>query len=142
MYGVEPSFWLKLLLLLTVFVGLITAFNVIMRKWLGVEKPKAFSHNHVNEKHEKIDWSIRIFFIAMMVIGGFINVDRIPQEPYLLLQPWFLLLVLVFVTEIVRAVMERKYAKNPNAYIYTISQLIFILVFLTLFYATDFFGIF
>lgn len=142
MYAGEPAFWLKLLLLLTVFVRLMTAFNVIMRKWLRVEKPKAFSPTPVNDQHNKIDWSIRIFFIGAMVLGYFINVERIPQESYLLLQPWFLLIVLVFVTEIVRAVMERKYAKNPNAYIYTISQLIFILVFLILFYATDFFGIF
>lgn len=112
-----------------------------MRRWLGVEKRKAFSHNHVNDKHKKIDWSIRLFFIAMMVIGGFINVTIIPREPYLFLQPWFLLFVLIFITETVRAVMEKRYAKNPNAYIFTVYQLVFTLILLILLYTTDFFGI-
>lgn len=142
MYGVESTFWLKLVLLLTVFLVLMALFNAIMRRWLGVEKPKAFSHNHVNDRHRRIDWSIRIFFIALMILGYFVNVTRLPQEPYLLLETWFLLFVLLFVTEIIRAVMERRYAKNPNAYIYTISQLALILVFLILLFATDFFGIF
>ncbi|AIY04991.1 hypothetical protein Plano_1026 [Planococcus sp. PAMC 21323] len=142
MYGGEATFWLNLFLLLTVFVVLMTVFNALLRRWLGVEKPRAFSHNHVNDQHKKIDWSIRIFFIAVMVLGFFINIPRLPDESYLFLEPWFLLFGLVFITEIVRALMERKYAKNPNAYIYTISQLVFILVILTLLFTTDFLGFF
>ena len=141
MYGIESMFWLKLLLLLTVFSVLMISFNAIMRKWLGVEKRKAFSHNHVNDKHKKIDWSIRFIFIAIMVIGGLINVTMIPREPYLFLQPWFLLFVLIFVTETVRAVMERRYAKNPNDYVFTVFQLVFTLILLILIFMTDFFGI-
>ncbi|WP_017381884.1 DUF4181 domain-containing protein [Paenisporosarcina sp. TG-14] len=144
MYGFDSTFWLKLLpllLILTVYFVLMISFNAIMRRWLGVEKRKAFSHNHVNDKHKKIDWSIRLFFIAMMVIGGFINVTIIPREPYLFLQPWFLLFVLIFITETVRAVMEKRYAKNPNAYIFTVYQLVFTLILLILLYTTDFFGI-
>jgi uncharacterized membrane protein YfcA len=140
-YGIESMFWLKLLFLLTVFSVLMISFNAIMRRWLGVEKRKAFSHNHVNDKHKKIDWSIRFIFIAIMVIGGFINVTMIPREPYLFLQPWFLLFVLIFVTETVRAVMERRYAKNPNAYVFTVFQLVFTLILLILLFTTDFFGI-
>lgn len=141
MYGIESMFWLKLLFLLTVFSVLMISFNAIMRRWLGVEKRKAFSHNHVNDKHKKIDWSIRLIFIAIMVIGGFINVTMIPREPYLFLQPWFLLFVLIFVTETVRAVMERRYAKNPNAYVFTVFQLVFTMILLILIFTTDFFGI-
>lgn len=140
MYGVESSFSLALLLIVAIFLVMLALFNAIMRKWLRVEKPKAFSNNHVNDKHKKIDWSIRIFGIAMMVAGYSINVTRLPQEPYLLLEPWFLLLVFLFATEIVRALMERKYAKNPNAYLYTISQLVFLLIFLVSLFTNDFFG--
>lgn len=142
MYGVESSFWLNLFFLLTIFIVLTTLFNAILRRWLRVEKPKAFSHNHVNDQHKKIDWSIRIFFIALMILGYFINIPRLPDKSYWFLEPWFLLFGLVFTTEIVRVIMERKYSKNPNAYIYTASQLFFILVFLTLLFSTDFFGIF
>lgn len=142
MYEVEPAFWLHLLLLLTILFVLMALFNAILRRWLGVEKPKAFSHNHVNNQHKKIDWSIRIFFMALIVLGFFINVPRLPDESYLFLEPWFLLFGLVFITEIIRAIMEKKYAENPNAYIYTIGQLVFILALLILLFTTDFFGIF
>ena len=140
MYGVESSFLLALLLIVAIFLVMLAVFNAIMRKWLGVEKPKAFSNNHINDKHKKIDWSIQIFGITVMVVGYFVNVTRLPLKPYFFLETWFLLLVLLFATEIVRAVMERKYAKNPHAYIYTISQLVFLLIFLISLFATDFFG--
>lgn len=142
MYGVESSFWLNLFLLLTIFFVLVGVFNAILRRWLGVQKPKAFSYNHVNDQHKKVDWSIRIFFIALMVLGYFINMARLPQERYLLLETWFLLFGLMFTMEIARVIMERKYAKNPNAYIYTLGQLVFILIIIVTLFSTDFFGIF
>jgi hypothetical protein len=117
-------------------------FNALMRKLLKVERPKAFSHNHVNDTHKKIDWSIRILFIFLMLIGGFINATRLDEETYLFLETWFLLFVLVFITETIRAVMERKYAKNPNAYLYTVSQMVFATLLVIVVFSTDFFGIF
>lgn len=51
-----------LILLLIVF-GLILFFiNKAVRKRLNVEKRKFFSYGHVNEKHKKIDWSIRTVY--------------------------------------------------------------------------------
>lgn len=44
------------------------------------------------------------------------------------LQPWFILVVFIVVSEMVRAIMERKYAENPNAYKLTINQIIFSLI--------------
>lgn len=142
LYAFESSFWLKLLFLIAVMSLAMFLFNALMRKLLKVERPKAFSHNHVNDAHSKIDWSIRILFIFLMLIGGFINATKLDQEPYLFLETWFLLFVLVFITETVRAVMERKYAKNPNAYLYTISQMVFATLLVIVVFSTDFFGIF
>ncbi|WP_416144095.1 DUF4181 domain-containing protein [Planococcus koreensis] len=142
LYAFESSFWLKLLFLIAVLSLAIFLFNALMRKLLNVERPKAFSHNHVNDAHKKIDWSIRILFIFLMLIGGFINASRFEEEPYLFLQPYFLLFVLIFITETIRAVMERKYAKNPNAYLYTVSQLVFAMLLVIVVFSTDFFGIF
>lgn len=142
MYGVEPFFWTKLFLILAVFVILTAAFNAILRKWLKVEKPKLFSFNYVNDKHKKIDRRIRVLFIVLMIAGSSINVLFLPGGPYFFLQPWFLLFVLIFTAEIVRAVMERKYAENPNAHIYTLCQSAFLLVLLLLLFTTDFFGVF
>ncbi|MBT2570752.1 DUF4181 domain-containing protein [Planococcus sp. ISL-110] len=141
MYGIDSSFWLDLLVILGPFFILTFLFNGIMRRWLKVEKPKMFSHNHVNDKHKKIDWIIRGLIIVLMITGAFVNINRIPLELILFLEPWFLLLTLVTVTEIVRAVMEKNYAENPNAYIYTVSQLVFIMILLVSLFSTDFWGV-
>ncbi|WP_033540904.1 DUF4181 domain-containing protein [Planococcus sp. CAU13] len=142
MYGVEPFFWTKLFLILAAFAILSAVFNAILRKWLKVKKPKLFSHNYVNDRHKKIDRSIRVLFIVLIIAGGSTNVLFLPGGPYFFLQPWFFLFVLIFTAEIVRAVMERKYAENPNAHIYTLCQSAFLLVLLVLLFTTEFFGIF
>lgn len=141
MYEIESSFWFNLLLILGIFFILTSAFNMLMRKWLKVKKPKMFSNYPVNEKHRKIDWGIRGVFILLMIIGAFVNSNRTTAEPVLFLEPWFLLLTLVGVTEIVRAVMEKKYAENPNAYLFTLSQLGFSAILLISLFGTNFWGI-
>ncbi|WP_096200049.1 DUF4181 domain-containing protein [Bacillus sp. FJAT-45350] len=137
MYGIESTFLLSILLFLAILL-LIVSFNKIMRKWLKVEKEKLFSYNHVNEKHKKIDWTIRIVALVFFLLGYVVNTIR--ESIHELFQPWFLLLIII-VSEAVKAVMERKYAENPNAYKLTISQIIFVLVLLFTLYKTDFFGL-
>ena len=143
MYGVEPSFWLKLFLLVVFVLAAGYSFNAIMRKWLKVEKPKRFSYNHVNNLHKKIDWSLRGLFVVLLLLGYFVNSERIwnSQEPILLLQTWVLLFALVVSTEIVRAFMEWKYDENSNAYLVTISSLIFLAILVSSIFMTDFYGI-
>lgn len=128
MYGVEPMFWGKLIVLLTIMTLLILIFHIIMRKWLKIKKRGFFSSNIVNEKHKKIDWIIRIVFIVLMILGSIINVKMEPMERIWFLEPWYLLFFLIVSTEIVRAFMERKYSDDKNAYLLTVSQLVFIVV--------------
>lgn len=141
MYGNDSSLLLDLLLVLVPFFLLIFLFNGIVRKWLKVEKRKLFSHSYVNDHHKKVDWLFRGIFIVLLIIGGIVNISRIPHEPVLFLESWFLLLALVTATEIVRAVMEKRYAENPKAYVFTISQLIFLLILVASLLMTDFWGI-
>jgi len=122
MYGTD---WLALLLLLAIVMLLFLLFNAVMRKWLQVEKKKLFSYNHINEKHKKMDWTIRVVFLVVLLLGNFINVTREPMEWFWFFETWFLLIVFIVVSETVRAVMEWKYAVNKKDYIFTISQLIF-----------------
>lgn len=63
--------FLKLVLVLSVFGLLLFLINKLLRTWLNVEKKKVFSYNHVNDKHKKIDWTIRIIFIFILFIGFF-----------------------------------------------------------------------
>ncbi|MED4072150.1 DUF4181 domain-containing protein [Priestia endophytica] len=141
MYSAEPNFGLKFISLLAIILLLWVSFNTIMRKWLKVERKKLFSYNHVNEKHKKMDWTIRIITIASILLGFIINMSRDSTDWFWFLQSWAVLFIFIVVSEIVRAVMERKYAKNPNAYKLTISELLFVLILFFILFKTDFFGL-
>lgn len=139
-YGVEPNFWLKLFLFLAIIGLILFLFNIVMRKLLRVEKAKFFSYNHLNEKHKKLDWIIRITFIIILLIGFIINILRNPMEPIWFLEPHFLVFIFVIATETARAYMQWKYDTNRNAYIFTISQLVFMIILLVSLYTTNIFG--
>lgn len=82
------SLWLKFILFITSYTLLNFLFNKGMRKWLKEEKKKLFSYHHLNGKHKKIDWMIRITFVILIVVGGFYNASRPPLE-----RVWFLELI-------------------------------------------------
>ena len=90
LYGVDHGFWLKLMVLITILGVLIFSFNAIMRRLLKVEKKKFFSNNHINETHKKVDRSIRVTVIVLLIIGYLYNVTRPSTEWVWYLEPWFL----------------------------------------------------
>ncbi|RJS62955.1 DUF4181 domain-containing protein [Priestia filamentosa] len=141
MYSIEPTFGLRFISLLTIILLLWVSFNIIMRKWLKVERKKLFSYNHVNAKHKKIDWTMRIITIASILLGFIINMSRDSTDWFWFLQSWVVLFIFIVVSETVRAVMEKKYAKNLNAYKLTISELLFVLILFFILFKTDFFGL-
>lgn len=104
----------------------------------GWEK-EIFSYNHINDKHKKVDWTIRIGFLVAILGGGTFNMTRDPMEWLWFLEPWFLLFVFIGVSESARALMEWKYAENRRAYMVTIIHLVFVLVLLLTVINTDFF---
>ncbi len=142
MYGIEPMFWMKLFLLISIFLLFSFIFNTVISKWLKVEKKKFFSYDHVNEKHKKIDWTIRMAMLVSLSLGYFINITRDPMEWFWFLETWFLVIIFIVVSETARAVMEWKYAENPKAHMLTISQLVFVVILLFTTFKTDFFGLF
>lgn len=131
---------LNLILIYFIFGLILFFFNKALRKRLNVEKRKLFSTGYVNEKHKKIDWSIRTIFIVLIFISFFINVTRNPLEPIWILEPYVLLFSLIFICEIVRIIIEKKYAENRNDYIFTTIQLVILSLFVFLVFSTDFFG--
>ncbi|HBW38527.1 DUF4181 domain-containing protein [Desulfosporosinus sp. BICA1-9] len=140
MYGLGPKFWQELFLLLTIVLLSLVSFNAVMRKLLKVEKKKLFSYNYVNEKHKKIDRTIRITSIVVLLIGSFVNMTRDPMDWIWFFEPWFLMMVFVLATEVARAIIEYKYAENRNDYKFTISQLVFIVIIFFTLYWSDFLG--
>ncbi|ASF39079.1 hypothetical protein CEH05_08110 [Halobacillus halophilus] len=140
-YGLEPTFWLRLVVVISIFLLLLVSFNVIISRWLKMERKKLFSYNHVNEKHEKIDWIIRVIAILSILLGYFINSTRGPTNWYWFLQPWFILAIFIVVSEVFRAFMEHKYAENPNAYKVTICNMVFTLILFFTLVKTEFWGL-
>lgn len=138
---IMEHFLTNLILILAIF-GLVLFFvNKFLRKWLNVEKKELFSNHFVNEKHKKMDWTVRITFIVVMLVGFFFNVSEDPSKHIWLLQPHVLMLGLIIVTELVRIIMEKRYAANKNDYIFTAVQLVVISTFLIAMFSTDFFGL-
>jgi formate hydrogenlyase subunit 3/multisubunit Na+/H+ antiporter MnhD subunit len=136
------SLWLKFILFITSYALLIFLFNKGMRKWFKVKKKKLFSYHHLNGKHKKIDWMIRITFVILIFVGGFYNATLPPLDRMWFLETHILLFVFVLLSETVRAIMEKRYAENRNDYKFTISQLAFLSFSLLLIFSTDFFWVF
>lgn len=135
------NFFTSLILILSIFGLVLFIMNKFLRKWLNGEKKEFFSNHFVNKKHKKMDWTIRITFIVVMLVGFFFNVSEDPSKHIWFLQPYILLFGLIFVTELVGIVMEKRYAANKNDYIFTSVQLVVISLFLIALFSTDFFGL-
>ncbi|WP_282141601.1 DUF4181 domain-containing protein [Cytobacillus oceanisediminis] len=139
MYAVDPLAGPKLILLIAIVVALMYFFELGLRKWLKVEKKKFFSYNHINDKHKKVDWTIRIGFLVILLTGYVINMKRYPLEFIWYLEPAVLLIAFIILSETARAFMEWKYAENRKAYLVTIFHLAFVLFLLFIVIKTDFF---
>ena len=116
--------WIEILLLFLIPLVLVTIFNVIMRKYLKVEKIKGNPFNHVNKMHEKNDWIIIIsFIIVILTIPLYMPKNSVLERKELLS---IIVIAYFIITEITRVFMEWKYAKNRKVYIFTISKLVFL----------------
>ena len=145
MYAIDTVLLIKFFLVIGILLFVSFVFDSVMSKYLKVEKRKAFSYSHVNEKHKKTDWIIRISFIIIILITHFFIISSIKEntrETIWYLETWFLILVFLIISEMVRAFMEWKYAENRKAYIFTISKLIFILILFWIIFSTNFFNSF
>ncbi|MCM3611662.1 DUF4181 domain-containing protein [Planococcus sp. MERTA32b] len=139
--GGDSDFWWRWLLLMAIVVLSLAVFNAVMRKIFKVERPKLFSYNHVNDKHKKVDWAIRIMTMVAIIIVYMINSARIPAEGFFYFQTWFILFLFVLAQQTAKAIMERKYAENINRYKVTVSETVFILAIFLSLYLTDFWGL-
>lgn len=137
----NDSSFAMFVLFIVAFVILFYTFSTIVRKKLHVEKQAIFSYNHVNETHKKIDWTLRAIFIVFIVgsLVAYMYSDTPPSVWYM--QPYVLVFLFVIINETVRIVIEKKYAKNKNAYKATAMELLFLIVFIAVAFSTNFFGL-
>jgi cation transport ATPase len=147
MGGPGLDFWFRFIFLMAILVIILYSFGALMRRWLKVEKKRGFfSYDHVNKKHEKIDWTIRIIFVPLVLLLFIILSGRAivsDSEPgwYTWLHPFYLFIVFMVATEGLKAFMEWKYAENKRAYIVTLSELGFGFAVIISMIMTDFWGL-
>ena len=80
---------------------------------------------------------LEYLFIVLVLIGFFINVNEDPLMHVWFLQTHINMFGFIVVTELVRIVMEKRYAANKNDYIFMAVQLVVISVFLLSVFSTE-----
>ncbi|WP_312097686.1 DUF4181 domain-containing protein [Niallia sp.] len=120
----EEIFLLELLIVIFVFFVASYVFDLATRKMLKLERRKYFSYNHINKVHERIDWSIRITFMFILLTAFIINYSY----NLWFLQQYVLLLLFIIVSGITRAIIELKYCKKSKEALFTVLQLGFLLL--------------
>ncbi|WP_375200689.1 DUF4181 domain-containing protein [Bacillus sp. RS11] len=120
----------------------INFFGFVIRKLLGVERKKWFSYNHLNERHKKLDWLVRIFFVILLFISNYYTNYNDILGTYWYFETWFIIIVFLITSELLRTFMEWKYAENKKDFIATLSEMLFAISILFLTIVTDFFGLF
>ncbi|WP_421385220.1 DUF4181 domain-containing protein [Bacillus salacetis] len=134
------SFFLKMILVMSAVGLFIFLINTVLRKWLNVERKPLFSYNHINEKHKKTDWIIRISSVVLIFAGFIINVSLAPSEQIWFLQTHYILFGFIIASETARAVYEKKYLPDQNDYLFTTIQMVFVTALLLTAFMTDFYG--
>lgn len=117
--GVENNVGLKLLIILIIFLGASLLFDLVLTKILKLERRKFFSYNHINKVHVRIDWSIRMAFMFILLASYIINY----YYNLWYLQPYYVLLLFIIISGVVRAIIELKYLKNLREALFTVLQL-------------------
>lgn len=121
---------------------LLIIFNYTVRKLVGVGRKNPFSYHHINQRHKKLDWSVRIVFIIIVVFIHLFTEKNTKFEIPWYFQIWFITVIFLTVSELLRAFMEWKYAENKKAFLATILELLFVISIIILTITTNFFGIF
>lgn len=111
------DFWWRLLFYLVVVAAVTSLINFLLRKLLKVERKPLFSYNYLNDFHKKGDQILRACTIIAVIIVYLSTFESFFR--FLL----FLAIANIIFTEGFRAIMEKKYAENPNDYLYTLWQL-------------------
>lgn len=121
---------------------LLIIFNYTVRKLLGVGRKKPFSYHHMNQRHKKLDWSVRIVFIIIVVFIHLSRENNTEVDNPWYFQIWFITVIFLTVSELLRAFMEWKYAENRKVFLATILELLLVISIIILTITTNFFGIF
>ncbi|WP_025784573.1 DUF4181 domain-containing protein [Sporosarcina sp. D27] len=134
------SFVVKLIIAVVLCMGMFYLLDSLLRRYLKLEKVNFFKNNYVNDKHQKMDWTLRFILVFGYLVMAIImsSGEKTTTTVFIIFVSYSLLNAIVL--ELVRAYMQKKYAEHKNEYIPTLVQLsLLIIVVPTLLY-TKFFG--
>lgn len=129
--------WGKAILFVVSVFMLMFIFNKIMTKVLKLEKKNIFSNRYVNNLHKKIGGILSITFLVITIVFNMWQIEH----PELVNISWYFLgaLMIYFILdELVRSFMEWKYATNRKDYVYTLSEMLFMIIVIFAFAQTYF----
>lgn len=113
-------FFLKIMLILMIYLLLMYTFHRGISSWLSMDTRKIFSHDIINEHHEKADTihrKIMVFALFSCVI-----IDVIFDFEHWYQNPYSYVLILLFSGSFLKAYMEWKYVENKRECTYTVLE--------------------
>jgi Domain of unknown function (DUF4181) len=124
----------KLLFVIAMYIILVFLFHHVISRYLGLEKRKFFSHEMVNEQHEKGDKLIGDLAVATLVAGFILHVTTDFDVEYWFLQPYFIIAFFFIARQLWKSYMERKWLESNKEYLYTLMEaVLYIILFSALF---------
>ncbi|WP_223701789.1 DUF4181 domain-containing protein [Sutcliffiella deserti] len=127
-------FWFKLAMLFLIIFILVSLVQFTVRKLFQIEKRKSsFTYNHVNKKHKKLDWAVRLIFMFILIYSFYLYLND-----DLSINFYFLALIFYMVfSELIRAYFEWKHSPSPKQAILTLSEAILLLAITGVFVGFD-----
>ncbi len=113
----ESEVALRFILFVGGSIAIIYLMNKIFGKLIGEGKKKSTANSYFNDLHKKWDKIVSVgsSFVLLVIVLVFWNTDLPTSTPlYLLIAAIAILPILV------QLGFERKYAENPNEYLYTL----------------------
>ncbi|PFG07687.1 DUF4181 domain-containing protein [Bacillus sp. es.034] len=113
-------FFLKIILIIMFYLLLMYTFHRGISSWLGVSKRKIFSHDTINEHHEKADTIHRK--IMLSALFSCVIIDVIFDYKHWYQNPYSYMLLLLISGSFLKAYMEWKYVENKRECTYTVLE--------------------
>ncbi|MEI2664101.1 DUF4181 domain-containing protein [Rossellomorea sp. LJF3] len=113
-------FFFKIILIMMIYLLLMYTFHRGISSWLGVSKRKIFSHDIINEHHEKADRVHRR--IMMVAVFACVMIDVIFDFKPWYQNPYSYMMLLLISGSFLKAYMEWKYVENKRECTYTVLE--------------------
>ena len=138
MLGFIPSYFLKLLFIIGIYIILVSLFHRVTSRWLGMEKRKFFSHDTINDQHEKGDKLIGYLAVVTMIAGFIFHVMTDFEYEHWYSQPYIIIAFFFIGRQLLKFYMERKWLGDKRESIYTLMEAGFYMMIFTALFSTNY----